>query len=176
MHLILLLNWLLSSKASLSHIYSSASIFTWTPHGYHMHTVKISHAYFMLLLKLLVSSLGLKNNCLVVLQNFFFLLRRSGRADFFFFSWYFFSNQSRSYMELYPLYLPIKVKTNLLYQKYLNTSLKPVSKCKQVENNNLKNIFKRSKFSKKKKTFLGILKIRGSTLLYSEHFFPVFKN
>ena len=157
------LNWLLSSKASLSHIHSSASIFIWTPHGYHMHTAKISHAHFILLLNLLVSSLGLKNNCLVVLQNFFFFEKE--RAGGFFFPWYFVSNQSQSYMELYPLYLPIKVQTSLLYQKYLNTSLKPVSNCKQVENNNLKNIFKRSKFSKKKKPFWEFWKLGQYTFV-----------
>ena len=31
------------------------------------------------------------------------------------------------------------------------TRVKPVLKCKQVDNNNLQNIYKRSKFSKKKK-------------------------
>ena len=31
-------------------------------------------------------------------------------------------------------------------------------------------------FQKKKKTFFGILKIRGGILLYSKNFFPVFKN
>ena len=49
---------------------------------------------------------------------------------------------------------------SLFYQKkYLYTSLKPVLKGKQVENNNLKNIFKRSKFSKKKKNFLEFWKL-----------------
>ena len=43
------------------------------------------------------------------------------------------------------------MKISLLNQKYLYTSFKPVLKCKQVNNNNLNNIFKRSKFSKKKK-------------------------
>ena len=47
----------------------------------------------------------------------------------------------------------MKVQVSLLYQKYLYTSLKPVLKSKQVENNNLKNIFKRSKFSKEKNNF-----------------------
>ena len=73
------------------------------------------------------------------------------------------------------LYLPIKVQLSLLYQKYLYTSIKPVLKFKQVENNNLKHILKR-KNPQRKKPFFGILKIRGSILLYSKNFFPVFKN
>ena len=91
-----------------------------------------------------------KNNCLVVLHNFFW--EGAGGGGFFYFP-----NQSQSYTELYPLYLPIKVQISLLYKKY--TSLKPVLKCKQVENNNFKNIFKRSKLSKKNKTFLEFWKL-----------------
>ena len=53
----------------------------------------------------------------------------------------------------------MKVQISLLYQKSLHTSFKPVLKCKQVDNNNFKNIFKRSKFSKKKKTFLEFWKL-----------------
>ena len=61
--------------------------------------------------------------------------------------------------------------------KSLHTSFKPVLKCKKkVDNSNLKNIFKRSKFSKKKTLFFRILKIRCGVLLYSKNFFPVFKN
>ena len=66
---------------------------------------------------------------------------------FFFFLDFFFKSKSK-------LHGIIASKINLLYQTYLYTSLKPVLKCKQVEKNNLKNIFKRSKFSKKKKLFL----------------------
>ena len=38
-------------------------------------------------------------------------------------------------------------------------SFKPILECKQVDNNKLKNIFKRSKFSKKKKTFFEFWKL-----------------
>ena len=73
---------------------------------------------------------------------------------------------------------PSKVANkSTLPKKYLYTSLKPVLKCKQVENNNLRNIFKRSNFSKKKKkTFLRILKIRGGILLHRKNFFQFSKN
>ena len=88
-----------------------------------------------------------KSNCLVVLHNFFGV--GAGRVDIFLkFFFFFFPNQSLSQ----PLHLPIKVQISLLNQKKtLYTTFKPVIKCKQVDNNNSKDISKRSKFSKKKK-------------------------
>ena len=101
-------------------------------------------------------------------------LFREGAGGFFFF----FFNQSQSYKEIIDSISPNKgANKSTLPKKYFYTSLKPVLKCKQVENNNFKNIFERSKFSKKKlflefwklwavyfctvKTFFQFSKIRG---------------
>ena len=94
-----------------------------------------------------------------------------GRAGgFFFFLRFFFKSKSKLHGIIASISLNKGV--NKSTKKYLYTSLNPVLKCKQVESNNLKSIFKRSKFSKeKKKTFFGILKIRGGILLYSKNFF-----
>ena len=107
-----------------------------------------------------------KNNCLVVLHNFFW--EGAGRHFFFL--------KSKSKLHGIIASISLNKGASKSTKKYLYTSLKAVLKCTQVENNNLKNIFKRSNFSKKKKTFFGIVKIRGGILLYSKNFFPVFKN
>ena len=101
-----------------------------------------------------------------------FFLRRGRQADFFF------SNQSQSYRELEPLYLPMKVQISLLYQKKSLYKFKTILNWKQVENYNLKNIFERSKFSKKKKhLFLEFWKLGALYFCtYSKNFFSVFKN
>ena len=54
----------------------------------------------------------------------------------------------------------MKVQKIYFTRRSLQTSFKPVLKCNQVDNNNLKkNIFKRSKFSKKKEEFLEFWKL-----------------
>ena len=79
-------------------------------------------------------------------------LRRGGRIFFFFFR-FFFKSKSKLHRIIASISPNKGANKSTLPKKYLYTSLKPVLKCKQVENNNLKNISKRSKFSKKKKTF-----------------------
>ena len=76
---------------------------------------------------------------------------------------------------------PNKGANKSTLQKYLYTSLKPVLKCKQVENNNFRNIFlkdqnsQRTKKKEKKKLSFGILKIRGGILLYSKKLLSSFQ-
>ena len=53
----------------------------------------------------------------------------------------------------------MKVQISLFYQNISSYKFKPLFKCVQVDNNNLNNIFKRSKLlKKKKKTFLNFWK------------------
>ena len=97
-----------------------------------------------------------KNNCLVVLHNFFW--EGAGGKIFFFFR-FFFKSKSKLHRIIASISPNKGSNQSTLPKKYLYTSLKPVLKCIQVENNNLKNIFKISKFSKKKKTFLEFWKL-----------------
>ena len=53
----------------------------------------------------------------------------------------------------------IDANKSTLPKKSLYASFKPVWKCKQVDNNNFENIFKRSKFLKKKTTVLEFWKL-----------------
>ena len=65
------------------------------------------------------------------------------------------------------------LKSTLPTNFFKQVLIKPVLKCKQQ----LKNYFWKIKILKgKKKNFFGILKIRCGILLYSNNFFPVFKN
>ena len=94
---------------------------------------------------------------------FFFFLSRCRRADFFSFKRLFFSNQGQI-IKLHGIIASISpnrgANMSTLPKNIINISFKPVLKCKQVDNNNLKNIFKRFKFSKKKKkTFLEYWKL-----------------
>ena len=73
--------------------------------------------------------------------------------DFFFFRFFFFKSKSKLHRIIASISPNKGSNKSTLPKKYLYTSLKPVLKCK-IENNNLKSIFKKSKFSKKKTLFL----------------------
>ena len=80
-------------------------------------------------------------------------------GGFFFFFFRFFFQIKVKAARNYCLDSPNKgANKSTLPKNIFNTSLKPVLKCKQVENKKLKNI-KRSKFSKKKKLFLEFWKL-----------------
>ena len=89
--------------------------------------------------------LGLKDNSLVVLHNF-----RVGAGGQIFFP-FFFKSKSKLHRIIASLSLNKGSNKSTLPKKSFYTSLKPVLKCKQVDNNNFENTLKRSKFSKKKK-------------------------
>ena len=89
---------------------------------------------------------------MTVLHNFL-KVGASGRI-------FFLSNQSQSYTELQPLSLNKGAKKSTFKKKkekkrkketYLYTSLKPISKCKQVDNNNFKNALKNIQMLKQQK-------------------------
>ena len=87
-----------------------------------------------------------RNNCLVVLHNFFGV--GEGRLIFF--------SSLKSKSKLWGITASISPNEGASYQKssLYNVRFKPVVlKCKQVDNNNLKNISIRSTFSKKKTLF-----------------------
>ena len=71
-------------------------------------------------------------------------------GGFFFF---FFKLKSKLHGIIASISLSKCANKSTLPKKSLDTSLKPLFKCKQVDNNNINFFFKRSKFSKKKKPF-----------------------
>ena len=121
----------------------------------------------------------------------FFFWGVGGQILLFFFLDFFFVKSKSKLHRIIASISPNKgANKSTLPQNYLYTSLKSVLKCKQVENNNLKNIFKRSKFSKKKnnnfvkefwklgavyfctvKTFFPFSKIRGGWWRTTKQFF-----
>ena len=82
------------------------------------------------------------NNCLVVLHNIFGV-GAGGEIFFFFFK------SKLNHMELSP---------NEGADKFTLPKIPFIQdlKCKQVDNKNLQNVFKRSKFAKKKTTFFWL--------------------
>ena len=95
------------------------------------------------------------------------------------FIFYFFKSKSKLHRII--VWLSLSKGANMsalptLPKKSLITSFKAVSKCKQVDNNNLKDIFERSKFSKKKKLVLEFWKLGVVYFCSVKTFFSVFKN
>ena len=98
-----------------------------------------------------------KNNCLVVLHNFFWV--GAGGRIFKIFRFFSFKPKSTLHRIIASLSPNEGANKSTSPIKYLHTSFKPVLKCTKVDNNNLKSIFKRSKFLKKKTTFLELWKL-----------------
>ena len=96
---------------------------------------------------------------------------------------FFFKAKSKLHGIIASISLNKGANKSTLPKNSLYTSLKPVFKCKQFDNNNIKIFLKdqnsqktKQNKTKQNKTYFGILKIRCGIHLYSKNLFPVFKN
>ena len=97
----------------------------------------------------------------------------SAGGRIFFFTFFFFKSKSKLH-GIIALFLPYEGANKFtLPKKSLHTSFKPVLKCKQVDNNNLK-IFLKDQTSQRKKPFLEFLKL-GAVYFYTVKTFSSFQ-
>ena len=111
-----------------------------------------------------------QNNCLVVLHNFFWV----GAGGWIFLFIYFFKSKSKLHW-IIASSPPNENSNRSILPIYFFIQVKAIFRCKQIDNKTFKTVLKPENSTKKKKNFLGILKIRRSTLCTVKTFFQFFK-